>query len=91
MVSINDQRELAKEIADTISQPFGMPFEEVSVRVFFFHRARTLVKFGTVGRYSTRIGRTGTRDVKRKTRGSGPCSNTRSIRGSEDYYWYVSV
>jgi hypothetical protein len=35
MVSINDQRELAKEIADTISQPFGMPFEEVSVRVFF--------------------------------------------------------
>ncbi len=31
MVSINDQRELAKEIAETISQPFGMPFEEVSV------------------------------------------------------------
>jgi len=34
MVSINDQRELAKEIAETISQPFGMPFEEV--RSFFF-------------------------------------------------------
>lgn len=32
MVSINDQRELAKEIAETISQPFGMPFEEDDIQ-----------------------------------------------------------
>ena len=34
MAAINEQRELANEIADTISQPLGMPFEEVSPKRF---------------------------------------------------------
>jgi len=32
MVSINEQRELAQEIADTISHPLGMPFEEDDIQ-----------------------------------------------------------
>lgn len=34
MAAINEQRELANEIADTISQPFGMPFEDVRAKRF---------------------------------------------------------
>lgn len=34
MAAINEQRELANEIADTISQPLGMPFEDVSPKEF---------------------------------------------------------
>ena len=62
MAAINEQRELANEIADTISQPFGMPFEDVSPQRFL---RRLLVQcVSVIGRDPTRIGRTGTRDTQ---------------------------